>query len=141
MPKFGRSGSGSWRPALATKQFLAILVIAERVDKDWREMISRWIVQEGCLFMMAWGTDCSLWHHAVDRANLDIFPDGDIPMDRFVMTTCHGYETLQKAFQFAHLSASHPEVKFMRPVLVDICRNERSIALQALFRRAKKLIS
>ena len=131
---------GSSPPALTSKQFLAVLVIDERVDEGWREMISRWLVDEGCLFMMAWGTDCSLWHDSVDRANLDIFPEGDIPMDRFVMTTCHGYETLQQAFQFARRSAFHPKVRFMRPVLVDICREERSAALQALFRRAKKIM-
>jgi len=137
--KYVQLSPGSAPPPLESHAFLAIFVIAEKVDDEWREKICRWVVDEGCLFMMAWGVDCVLWHDAVDQANIEDFPDSDIPWDRFVMTTWHPRETLQKAFRFAHVAASHPEVDFLRPILIDICSEDRSMYLRALFRRAKQM--
>ena len=139
--KYVQLSPGSTPPPIQSPSFLAILVITEKVDSDWRKEISKWLVDEGCLFMMAWGFDCSRWHCAVDRANIEAFPDSDIPMERFIMTTCHNGESLQQAFYFAHHAASHPEVPFLKPILIDICREDRSLALRALLNRAKKSLS
>jgi hypothetical protein len=115
-------------------------VIAEEVDEAWRKKVSRWIVDEGCLFMMAWGIDCGRWHDAVDQANIEDFPGGDIPDDRLVMTTWHSDQTLERVFRFAHFSTFHPGMDFLRPVLIDISYEDRSMYLRAQFRRAKKML-
>jgi hypothetical protein len=43
----------------------------------------------GCLYMMAWGIDCSIRDDAVDWANISDFDFKPIPPERFVMTTWH----------------------------------------------------
>jgi len=137
--KYVQLSPGSSPPPLESDAFLAIFVATEAVDDEWRKKISRWVVDQGCLCMMAWGVECVLWHDDVDQANIEDFPSGHIPWNRLVMTTWHSEQTLQRAFRFAHFTAFHPEVEFLRPILIDISREDRSMYLRALFRRAKKM--
>lgn len=44
-------------PDLIPNQF--IVIIEAEVSPEWRSIISDWIVQSGCLYMMAWGINCS----------------------------------------------------------------------------------
>lgn len=100
--------------------FKTVVIVEATVTADWREKVSTWLVKNGCLYMMAWGQDCSLWDDSVDHANLDDFEYGDIPDDRFVMTTWHDNEPLQEVFWFCEHTAKHPFVDLKRIVLVHI---------------------
>lgn len=83
---------------LMERPFAAVVIIEMDVSDEWRDYVSRWLVQSGCLYMMAWGNECSFWDDCVDRALLQAFDFGDIPDDEFILTTWHDDEPLEEAF-------------------------------------------
>jgi hypothetical protein len=98
-----------------------VVVIAEApCAPDWQRRVSEWLVRAGCLYMMAWGPDCSSWDDSVDIANLEEFNYGDIPEDRFVMTTWHTDEPLQDVFWFSKNNAYHPTVPLESTLLFHV---------------------
>lgn len=103
-----------------------VVVIADaKVLLGWQEQVSVWIVNSGCLYMMAWGPDCSSWDDSVDAANLEKFDYKEIPKDQFVMTTWHSDESLKEVFWFSKHCATHPSVDLQRTVLLHISNQDR----------------
>jgi len=100
--------------------FRAVVVVDGQVTQDWQSLVSDWLVQSGCLYMMAWGFNCSSWDESVDLSNLEIFGYGEIPDDQFVMTTWHADEPLSEAFWFAKNTAFHPTIELKQTVIVHI---------------------
>ena len=89
-PQYIRLNGADPFPELSSlAPFKAILVIEERPSAEWQCSVSEWLVRQGCLYMMAWGTDCSSWDDTVDDANLARFDYEDIPDDKLVITTWH----------------------------------------------------
>ena len=76
--------------------FRAVVAIEETVTQEWQSEVSRWLVESGCLYLMAWGNNCSSWDTSVDIANLEAFDYEDIPEVNFVMTTWHEDEPLKR---------------------------------------------
>ena len=76
--------------------FRAVVVVDAIVTAAWRAVVSTGLVQSGGLYLIAWGRDSSHWDDAVDMANLEHFKFGDIPDDRFVVTTWHDNEDLTR---------------------------------------------
>lgn len=116
--------------------FKAIVIVEDEVTDAWRAQVSDWLVEKGCLYMMACGRDPSRWDDAVDRANLEAFDFGDIPDDKFVLTTWHDKETLDDVFWFATSSARHPVVKLNRVVIVHIGQKHRREEILDLYKVA-----
>ena len=83
----------------------------------------------GCLYMMAWGKNCSSWDDSVDIANLERFAYEDIPDSQSVMTTWHENESLEEVFWFSKNNSSHPTVALQSVVLVHIAARERQSEL------------
>ncbi|MGO1070141.1 DUF7684 family protein [Lysobacter sp. CA199] len=111
-------------PALNIGQpFRAVVIAEQAVSPDWQSQVGDWLVASGCLYMMAWGQDCSSWDDAVDWASLRAFDFGDVPDDRDVFTTWHTDEPLSEVFWFAKNSAAHPTVALEHDVLVHIAAN------------------
>ena len=100
--------------------FRAVLVLEQAVTDDWQSRVSEWLVKSGCLYMMAWGADCSSWDDSVDWANHSVVGLDNIPDDRFVMTTWHDDEPLAETFWFAGFAAHHPTVPLERIAIIDI---------------------
>jgi hypothetical protein len=123
-------------PDLTGHVFRAVVIVETAITAGWREKVSAWLVKNGCLYMMAWGQDCSLWDDSVDHANLDEFNYGDIPGDRFVMTTWHDKEPLQEVFWFCEHTASHPTVDLNRIILVHISPIDRKSELLGFYQDA-----
>ncbi len=119
------------------KPFKCLVLIREDVTDTWRGKVSRWLVESGCLWMMAWGRDCSLWDDSVDCANIEMFP-GDIPDDKFVITTWHSDETLEDVVWFATFSASHPDVLLEKLVVLDIGSDARKEEIAALIEKCQR---
>ncbi len=107
--------------------FRAVVIVEENVTADWQKQISHWLVNSGCLYMMAWGVMCITWDDSVDQANLEQFNHGDIPCEKFVITTWHENDPLKEVFWFSKHSAFHPEVEINNNLLLHISRqnNER----------------
>lgn len=105
---------------LPTGPLRVVIVSETEVSDEWRNSTARWLVDGGCLYAVAWGTECEEWHNAVDWAVLETFDYGDIPDDKFVMTTWHVNEPLTEALWFAGNCASHPDVELERTVLLHV---------------------
>jgi hypothetical protein len=128
-------------PDIRISPFRAVVVIDDPVSDEWRGLASEWLVRSGCLYMVAWGLDCSLWDDSVDHANLAAFDYGDIPDDKFVMTTWHDREPLSEAFWFAAHSALHPDIDLTRTLVVHISHEERREQLLAAYNAAARAIT
>jgi hypothetical protein len=124
-------------PPLAVGPFKAVVIIEEPVTAEWRDDVSDWLVESGCLYMMAWGDECSLWDDSVDFANLREFDFGDIPDDRSVMTTWHEREPLAEVLWFAAHAAFHSDVPLDRTILVHVAAHEARARLLTAFHDAQ----
>lgn len=102
------------------KPFQSVVVIEENVSSEWQSLVSTWLVKSGCLYMMAWGKECSTWDDSVDYANIAEFNYGDIPEDKFVMTTWHEDEPLKEVFWFAKNNAFHSVVELPNILILHI---------------------
>jgi len=100
--------------------FRSVVVIEEEASPEWQSLVSAWLVKSGCLYMMAWGKNCSSWDDAVDLANLEEFDYGDIPEDKFVMTTWHDDEPLKEVFWFSKNSAFHPTIELPNTLILHL---------------------
>jgi hypothetical protein len=118
------------------KPFLAVLVIEEPVSQQWQDQVSRWLVKSGCIFMMAWGLNCSEWDDSVDFANIEQFNFGEIPEDELVMTTCHADEKLKDVFWQAKNSAEHACIDFSNTMILHISTENKERELLSLYSTA-----
>jgi hypothetical protein len=116
--------------------FKAVVVIDDEVPQIWQWDVSRWLVQSGCRYMMAWGQECESWDDSVDEANLEAFDYGDIPEDRVVMTTWHENEELSDVFWFSRHRAHHPIHDLRTTVILHISKEDRKVDLEGLYEQA-----
>jgi hypothetical protein len=90
-------------------------------------------LERGCLYVVAWGVECEAWHDSVDWTHLEAFDYGDIPDDKFVMTTWHADEPLKEALWFAGHCAQHPEVELDETVIIHVADVARGAEMLATF--------
>ena len=119
------------------KPFKAIVVIEDRPARQWQNQASRWLVDSGCLYMMAWGEDCNSWDDSVDWAHLEKFDYGDSPDNEFVMTTWHEDGTLLEVFEFAKVDACHPTVALDNTLVLHIGSDDKQAKFKELFDQAQ----
>jgi hypothetical protein len=124
-------------PEIGEAPFLAIMIAEEPVSNAWRNQISSWLIASNCLYFVAWGIECEDWHDCVDWANLEAHDFGDIPDDRFVMTTWHDKESLSEALWFAGNCASHPDVALDKAVILHVAQHEQRVRILDAFRTAQ----
>jgi len=123
-------------PADKFEPYKAVVIVEDRVEPDWQRVVSQWLAETGCLYMIAWGKDCGSWDDSVDMANLRQFEFGEIPNEHFIMTTWHEKETLREVMEFARLSAHHPNVELDRLLLLHIGGADRQGEFMALYNDA-----
>lgn len=130
---------GEQPPPITARQFRAVIVTEQASDEAWRSQIAEWLVDSGCLYLVAWGVDCVASHDSVDWALLTAFDFGEIPDDRFIMTTWHDEEPLSEAFWFAGHCASHPTVALSQTILMHVTRQAEGPALLRAYRDAQEI--
>ncbi|QBB72302.1 hypothetical protein ELE36_19075 [Pseudolysobacter antarcticus] len=111
-------------------------MIEEKVTPQWRIIASEWLVKSGCLYMLAWGDECSLWDDLVDIANLEEFGYSEIPDEAFVMTTWHESQTLEEVFRFTKGFAIHPHVELKRTLILHIAESDMQTAFLQMYNDA-----
>ncbi|HAF41382.1 MAG TPA: hypothetical protein DCG90_06380 [Sphingobium sp.] len=121
-------------PHIKARPDRAILIAERPVSQAWRDDVAAWLVSSGCLYFVTWGEACEGWHDAVDWAALKAFDFGEIPDDKFVMTTWHNKEPLSETLWFAGNCASHPDVDLTETVIVHVSAVERRAEILALYR-------
>ena len=87
---------------------------------SWQAAVSKWLIDSGCVYAIAWGNMCKSWHDNIDDASLIKFDWGDIPDDQHVMTTWHDDEPLDEVMWFAFHAAKHPEIELQETVFLHI---------------------
>jgi hypothetical protein len=90
------------------------------VAAAWMSSVSEWLVASGCLYAMACGPQGTDWDSAIDDASIGAHEFGEIPPDRFVLTTWHDGETLDEVFWYCKHLAHHPDVPLERTLLLHI---------------------
>jgi hypothetical protein len=125
---------GASAPALDEQPTRVLVMLEASVEPLWQQEISRWLIRIGCLYMLAWGPECSSWDDAVDDANLEAFDYDGIPEDRFAMTTWHENDSMQEYLCFAKHCAIHPAVELTRTLIVHVATAARETELLAAYR-------
>jgi hypothetical protein len=110
--------------------FKAIVIVEEKVEKFWQAEVSDWLVASGCLYMMAWGVECSSWDDSVDWANLHANDYQAVSEDRFVVTTWHADESIEDVFWNAKFTASHNVYELSNLVVIHIAQEPRNDFLE-----------
>lgn len=103
-----------------SQPFRAVVAAEVMVSPDWMSTVSEWLVDGGCLFAMAWGLQGTDWDTAIDEANLEKHEFGEIPENRFVMTSWHDDESLGEVFWFCKNLAHHPSVDLRATLILHI---------------------
>ncbi len=99
-----------------------MVIIEANVTNEWQNTVSDWLVNSGCLYMLAWGDNCSSWDDSVDYANMEKFDYAEISENQDVMTTWHNNESLDEVFDFCKRHASHPVVDIDHTFLFHISK-------------------
>ena len=125
-------------PYDGARPFRAVVVVEEVVSPEWRAAVSKWLVDADCLYMLAWGRECSLWDDSVDLANLQAFDFGEIPDRHFVMTTWHERESLSEVFEFEKRLAlpADPTVVLSETLVLHVSRTNKGEEIATLYAAA-----
>ncbi len=116
--------------------FRSIVIVDEKVSSKWQSLISKWLVESGCLYMLAWGINCSSWDDSVDYANMQEFDYGEIPKDKFVITTWHENETLKELFWFSKNNAFHPIIDLKNTLIIHISKDDKEKEMLSTYESA-----
>ncbi len=117
--------------------FRAIVILDAEYPEVWQNNVSRWLVDAGCLYMMAWGPNCSSWDDSVDYAQIQKFLPNEAPEDEFVMTTWHDNEPLEEVFWFAQTCAFDAYDRIEHTLIVHIGDQEREKEFLSLFDQSR----
>jgi len=111
-----------------------VILIEDDVSPEWQDEVSKWVVKTGCLYMMAWGENCSSWDDSVDFANLEDHDYNEIPDDKFVMTTWHDDEPVEEVFWYCRMNAHDPNIALPTVFIVHISPVPRGDELLSTYR-------
>jgi hypothetical protein len=121
--------AGAEPPTIASQPCRIVVIIEQDVTIEWQAQVSKWIVDTGCLYMMAWGKNCSSWDDSVDYANLEDHNFGEIPEDKFVMTTWHENEPLEEVFWYCRYVAHDPTIELLNVFILHISAQPKEAEL------------
>lgn len=128
---------GTTPPRRGAHPFRAVLIAEEATSQIWRDEVALWLVESECRYFIAWGMACEAWHDTVDWTVLEVFDFGEIPDDKFVMTTWHDKESLSEAFWFAGNAASHPSIELADTLIVHVAQAPHRIAILDIYNRSQ----
>ena len=112
------------------KKFKCLLIIETNVGGDEQLKISKWLVESGCLYMMAWGINCSSWDDSVDLASIEMNQDKEAANAGIIVTTWHDSDTLEEVIEYAkHAAITHGELDTMVLHFSDVKREEEFATL------------
>lgn len=111
--------------------YVAVVMAEDDVASEWRSTISRWLVDTGCMYMIAWGKECALWDDIVDWCHMEKYDFGNYPENSFLITCWFSDYTLEEVFEFAKVHVEHPTVELTYTVLLHISnQNDEAIFLK-----------
>jgi hypothetical protein len=119
---------GKLAPYDGVRPFRAVVVVEAAVSPEWQLAASKWLVRSGCLYMLAWGRQCSSCDDSVDIASIALAEAGEVSASELVMTTWHQNELLSEVFEFAKGSAvaADPQVAIAETLVFHVSSVDRS---------------
>lgn len=131
--KYIHLAPGQSPPEIARRPFRAVVVAEAMVGKDWRNRISDWLIERGCLYFVAWGDCCREWEDSVDWAYLESIDYGEMADESFVMTTSHYDEPLSEAFWFAGFCAYHSDIELADTIILHVSVEARETEMMQTY--------
>lgn len=119
--------------------FRAVVILDAAYTDEWQDEVSRWLVDSGCLYMMAWGPGCSSWDDSVDHAMRQKYLPDQASEHQFVMTTWHDDETLEEVFWFCQFCAFDPYGLIEHTLIVHVGNADKEAELLGLFEKSYTL--
>lgn len=116
--------------------FRCVVIADQHLATEERAAISSWLIETGCLYMMAWGEEAKAWQDAVNLANLEAWNFATIPDERLVISTNHERESLEEVFWYAKHTAMHPCAKLANILLLHIAADNDEEHLLAQYEAA-----
>ena len=116
--------------------FKAVVIIEEDLEKDRRVQICNWIVDMGCLYMMAWGIECGIWDDIVDEKNCYDFNFKGVPEEKDIMTTWHNNQSLIELFYFSKNLAKHPCIELKNTIIIHVSEEDKFRELMKKYEKA-----
>lgn len=129
--------AGSEFPVVVPTARKVIVLVEHEVEADWQAEVSRKIIESGCLYMMAWGQDCSSWDDSVDMALLEKFEFKDIPDEHHVWTSWHNDEPMKEVFWFSNHCARHDKVELSLTTILHIAAEPDRDGLLQKYKESK----
>lgn len=115
------------------KPFKCVVLVSEDVSSEWQATVSKWLVDAGCLYMIAWGVDCSSWDDSVDWANIEAFGYKSIPDEVFVRTSWFESESLEEVLHFSKHAAIALTGRLENVLFLDIGNSGRRAFLRNIY--------
>lgn len=103
--------------------FRCVVIVEETVSPQWQYEVSRWLVNSGCFYMLAWGIDAESWDDAVDYASIETDNFDEFSSESLVMTTWHANDSLPEVLAFCKHHATH-QFKHLENTLLLHVANE-----------------
>ena len=124
-------------PTLPNVGQLGVAIVADiPVSNSRQNEIANWLYSSGCRYASTWGVDCSIWHDAMDWAEIAVWPN-DVPDNKFMMTTWHEDEPLDEMFWFIGNAARTYDDKALDHILIlNIGDTDRDLELRTKFAKA-----
>ena len=124
-------------PALeGLRQFKTIIVAEADVQETMMWDVSRWLIESGCQYVLAWGKDSEQWREAIEDAALEAVNYEDVSDEQKVLITSHEDEDLEEVFWFAQHRASHPAHELSTTLILHIADAPNREALEAQYHDA-----
>lgn len=127
---------GQSLPALDLPPFRVAVVVEAIVGMPWRIAVCDWLAQAGCMYLLAWGPDGTLWDDVMDETCVGRIVDGEEPEDYFIVTSWRDDCSLTEFFADCKRWSDHPDVDLQRTLLLHIAAEPRERALRLAFEQA-----
>lgn len=116
--------------------FKVIVIADNSIDEMWIWDASRWLVESGCRYMMAWGNECDSWAESVAEATSEAFNYEDIPEESQVISTAHEDDPLDEVFWFSKNKAHHPAHKLNNTVILHVSAQNKQAEIEGQYDEA-----
>ena len=116
--------------------FKAVVAIKDPMSDSRRQLISHWLTQMGCLYVMICGEDINLWSASIRKANIDQTDIASMTPDQFVMITEHEGESLRNVFWHSKKYAKHTHSKLETLVVIHVSNENRALDYMSIFNKA-----
>ncbi|WP_350334319.1 DUF7684 family protein [Coralliovum pocilloporae] len=119
--------------------YKCVLLSEMKATASYRNSLCRQLINSGCKYFMAWGTECETWHDSMDTAVLEKSNYDEVPADEMVITTWHDGESIVDVLRFAKIDAckSYTDEPLNELLVLDTSEQNRKAVVQEYFENTR----